>query len=157
MSALAARLVAAIAAAVLLVAGLGAVLAGCGGEQAEPPSFEPGMPSGAPLIAALTTNAGTWDVTLWTAPQPPRKGTVAVKYRLLAADGAPADGVTLAVVPWMPAHGHGSSRAPTVTAEGDGWYQARGVSLYMSGQWELRTAMSQGAASDNVVPVVDVP
>ncbi|MES1172502.1 MAG: FixH family protein [Bacteroidota bacterium] len=142
-------------AAVLAVTTLCA-LAGCGGGGAEPPGFEPGVPPETAPLASVASAAGTWEVSLWTAPQPPRKGTVMVKYRIVDANGAPGDGLRVEVVPWMPAHGHGTPVVPTVTPEGDGWYLVKRVSLYMSGHWELRTAMA-GAVNDTVVPVVDVP
>ena len=50
------------------------------------------------------------------------------------AAGAPKDGLDLAVVPWMPAHGHGASVKPTIVAMGNGKYLALNVSFFMPGQ-----------------------
>ena len=70
-------------------------------------------------------------------------------------DGSPIDGLTLAMVPFMPAMGHGSSTVPTVRAIGEGRYEADDVVLPMPGVWELRTTIS-GAESDYAVPRVEI-
>jgi hypothetical protein len=44
---------------------------------------------------------------------------------------------TLAVTPWMPVMGHGSSVTPTVEAEGGGFVVTE-LYLAMPGRWELR-------------------
>lgn len=129
-------------------------LAACGGGPGLM-GFDPGPPVGEPL-STLRSADGTWDVSLWTAPQPPPKGSVEVKYRIVDQTQTPIDGLALQVVPWMPAHGHGTSVAAIVTPEGEGYYLVKPVFLYMSGRWELRTTIG-GIAGDGVVPVVDVP
>jgi hypothetical protein len=65
-------------------------------------------------------------------------------------------GLSLDVVPWMPAMGHGSSTVPSVRDEGDGIYVVDHVVLFMPGQWDLRTAVS-GALVDKLDVSVDVP
>jgi hypothetical protein len=135
----------------VLLIGIGACGSGAG-----PRGFDRGVPPPGEPLATVRTEAGAWDVSLWTSPQPAPKGMVEVMYRIVDPAGVPNDLLTVRVVPWMPAHGHGTSATPTVTAEGDGYYLVRPVVLYMSGRWELRTTID-GIASDSVVPVVDVP
>jgi hypothetical protein len=111
---------------------------------------------GQPLVT-LVSDGGNWTVSIETAPQPPRKGSVDVTYRITDGAGAPADGLDLQVLPWMPAHGHGTSVTPLVTPQGGGAYLASPVYLYMAGHWELRTQIQGGDIADSVVPAFDVP
>jgi hypothetical protein len=67
------------------------------------------------------------------------------------ADGSPLDGMTVGVVPYMPAMGHGTSVTPTVTAEGGGKYLVTNLYLFMPGTWELETSFS-GPMSDHAEP-----
>ncbi|CAN5334430.1 hypothetical protein BH09MYX1_BH09MYX1_17180 [soil metagenome] len=64
--------------------------------------------------------------------------------------GAPRDGLTLTVKPFMPDHGHGSSTVPQVTTMGGGRYHVTGISLPMRGVWDVTVAAS-GALNDAVV------
>lgn len=63
--------------------------------------------------------------------------------------GAPLDGLTVAVKPVMPDHGHGSSTVPVVTPLGGGRYRAAGISLPMRGVWNVAIAVT-GAVNDSV-------
>jgi hypothetical protein len=67
----------------------------------------------------------------------------------------PADGLTLSMVPFMPAMGHGSSTVPEIDPMGRGKYEAADVVLAMPGVWELRTTIS-GAESDYAAPRVEI-
>jgi len=127
-------------------------LAACGA----PPPADPAPMPGEPLVT-LPSDNGTWVVSIETSPQPPRKGSVDVTYRITDGAGAPADGLGLDVLPWMPAHGHGTSAAALVTPQGDGRYLATPVYLYMAGHWELRTTIQGSDVTDTVVPAFDVP
>ena len=69
--------------------------------------------------------------------------------------GEPRDGLTLSMVPFMPAMGHGSSTVPMITAIGSGKYEAEDVVLAMPGVWELRTTISAGEP-DYAVPRVEI-
>jgi YtkA-like len=92
-----------------------------------------------------------------TAPvQPPERGIAKVQYSVVDENGMPVDGLTLEVVPWMPAMGHGTSVVPVVSAAGRGIYVIDEVSLFMPGRWELRTVFS-GSTSDHAAPAFDVP
>lgn len=46
---------------------------------------------------------------------------------------------------WMPAHGHGSSPT-TITPRADGCFQVERLNFVMTGEWELQTTWSGGAA-----------
>jgi hypothetical protein len=100
-----------------------------------------------PEAPYATTQTGAYTIALRTSPsQPPPRGEM--DLLLSVSDGAPVDGLNLVVVPWMPAMGHGSSIAPTVTPKGGGDYLVTNVVLPMPGTWELRVS---GAGSDTTV------
>lgn len=102
--------------------------------------------SGDPL-QAFTTDAGL-SVKVWTDPQPPARGQVAVKFEFPQHAGHT---IHAEVTPWMPAMGHGSN---VVTA--DDALVAEGLSLYMAGTWELRTQLT-GDVSDAFVVELSIP
>jgi hypothetical protein len=134
----------------LLACGL---LAGCGaavdapGEISFPP--EP--------LATLISEGGRWQVAVRTSPQPPIKGVDAVQFQISDADGAGVDGLAVTAVPWMTAHGHGTSARTRVSAQGLGIYQIDNVYLYMDGRWELRSTLASDDAAEAVTPIFDVP
>jgi hypothetical protein len=141
---------------VCAVAFLLAQATGCSDGAVGGGGYDPTVPpTGAPL-ATMTTTGGAWDVAIWLYPASPRKGTNDVVYRVRDLAGAPIDALTVQVQPWMPAHGHGTSTIPAVSAQGAGLYLATPIALYMSGRWELRTTIA-GTVSEDVVFVVDIP
>lgn len=92
-------------------------------------------------------------------PDPPIRSDVnAWRFEVLDADGAPLDGCALEVEPTMPAHGHGTTPAPTVTPVSDaaGTYEARPLNLFMPGQWHIAVRLSCGSTADEVVFVVPI-
>jgi hypothetical protein len=102
-------------------------------------------------------DAGVLEVQVRASPDPPWQGTIAVELTVMAAaDGIPQDGLSIAMVPWMPAHGHGTSLTPVVTPEGNGKYLVTQVDLFMAGYWELQTTLS-GPLSDYVAPGYNIP
>ncbi len=111
----------------------------------------------APLMTMMSTS-GTLRVAVRSEPtQPPELGTSNWSYTITNAEtDKPVDGLSIAVVPWMPAMGHGTSTVPQVTEQGDGVYHVDEVVLFMPGQWDLRTAIS-GADKDDLVVSVDIP
>jgi len=120
-------------------------------EPLGPPTFM------ADALETAIGSAGVLSVAVRTSPQPPPHGTIAVELSITrVADGTPVDGLMLQVRPWMPAHDHGTSVAPTVTAEGQGKYLLTNVDLFMPGHWELQTNFS-GPATDYAAPAFDVP
>jgi hypothetical protein len=113
---------------------------GCSAGGASTTSF-----SGEPL-QTLTTTSGL-EVKVWTSPQPPARGELAVKFEFPGLDG----GVAASVTPWMPAMGHGASAISTGDA-----LVAEGINIYMPGAWELRTQLS-GAANDAFIVQLEIP
>jgi hypothetical protein len=130
-----------------------AILAiGCGGGGAEelPPAVFPAEA----LVTQATTGGLT--VSVWSSPQPPAVGLAVFRFTFTDDVGAPVDGLSINVLPWMPAHGHGGSTHPTATATAPGEFLVQPVSFFMSGAWQLRTTVG-GARTDEVTVGVDVP
>ena len=110
-------------------------------------------------VAVATGSSGKLSVAVYTTPtQPPPAGLDGVELVVTdAVTGAPVEGLSIAMTQWMPAMGHGASGAgPTFTEKGNGRYLSSAVSLFMPGEWQLRTQLS-GPISDFVVPAFDVP
>jgi YtkA-like len=150
-------------------------LSACGsGTFSSSMGFDPAMPPTEDPLLTLPTVTGVWQISIWTAPQPPRKGSDDVMYRVSDNTGAPVDGLAIEVTPWMAAHGHGTTIPPVVTPLGEGRYLVRPTYLYMAGRWDLRTTIAghtgtstAGSATpsdiaqvnvdDSVVPAFDIP
>jgi YtkA-like len=131
--------------------GLGAACSSSGCSSGTGPSA--GFPA-APF-SAMTTDSGTLRVEVRTSPQPPSRGGIDAELTVTdATTGAPRDGLTLQIRPWMPAMNHGAIMA-TVMPEGNGKYLVTEVDLYMAGLWELRTTIS-GPISDHVAPQFEI-
>jgi hypothetical protein len=107
-------------------------------------------------LATLQSQSGAFTVEVRTAPdQPPIRELTSVELRIQDASGAPAEGLTLTVLPWMPEMGHGASITPTVTDEGGGRYVVSDVEWVMPGAWELRTSIAPG--QDRATPSFQIP
>jgi len=114
-----------------------------------------GAQRGSPALATLTSSAGDLQVEVRTAPgQPPSVGLSTVTLNITDAAGTPQNGLSLAVVPWMPAMGHGTSVTPVVAATGKGTYRIYNVSLFMAGQWELRVDVRGTTTDQLVIPLL---
>jgi hypothetical protein len=115
------------------VAWLAIAVAACSGSSEGSTTF-PEAP-----YASVPVDGQPLVVELRTAPsQPPERGVVAAQLRVTDTSGAPKDGLTIDVVPWMTAHGHGVSVAPIVVPTGDGNYRVDRLQLPMPGTWQLR-------------------
>ncbi len=103
---------------------LGAALlvAGCGGQPVTPnaPLLEF---QGAPALT-IASASGQLTVGIWWSPSQPTVGYAAAQLSITDTTGAPVTGLTLTIVPWMPAYGHGASVAPTVSETMPGVYVA---------------------------------
>lgn len=106
-------------------------------------------------MAQLTGDAGIVHVAVYSAPDPVARGNDEFRYVITDAGGAPVDGLSLAVTPWMPAMGHGASTTPAVTAEGQGKYLVSNVVLVMAGDWQLRTQVT-GLVTDSFTVMFSV-
>jgi hypothetical protein len=102
-------------------------------------------------LSSTLSNSGTLSIELRTSPeQPPTHGVISAELTLHdAQSGAPAAGLTLAVTPWMPAMGHGTSTLPAVSETAAGVYLVEPISAYMPGTWQLRTDVA-GSVADHV-------
>ncbi len=110
----------------------------------------------ATAFSTIMTDSGTMRVEVRTSPQPPTRGGIDAELTITdAATGAPRDGLTLQIRPWMPAMNHGAIMA-TVTPEGSGKYLVTEVDLFMAGLWELQTTIA-GPVSDHVAPQFQIP
>ena len=108
-------------------------------------------------IATPTSDSGKLHVAIHSAPYEPLvAGQQCVELVVTdASNGAAVDVLTVTLTPWMPAMGHGASVTPTVTPLGDGRYVFTTVSLFMPGEWQLRTQFS-GQVTDSVEPTFSV-
>ncbi len=141
--------------AALLLVAASLALASCTSESTANAGADATFPAD-PLTTA-TSDTGALSLVLRTSPsQPPPRGACAVELTVTDASGAPKDGLTIDVVPWMPSHGHGASVVPSVVAKGGGKYVVTDVDLFMPGEWELRTTFT-GPLSDHATPKIEVP
>ncbi len=131
-------------------------LAGCGSDGKSAPGGTPDAAvacTGGQTYAAGMEVSGTAGlrVALESAePAPPARFDNHWIVRLSDAAGA-VEGATLTVVPFMPAHQHGTSKPVVVTPMGGGRYDLAPVNLWMPGLWEVRIAVTSGALTDRIV------
>jgi nitrogen fixation protein FixH len=107
-------------------------------------------------FATVTGDSGNLDAAMYSSPDPIARVSSVEIVVTDAASGAPVDGLSVAIVPWMPSMGHGSSTVPTITAQGGGVYVATNLILFMPGEWQLRVS-ANGPVSDTFVATVEVP
>jgi hypothetical protein len=135
------------------------LLSGCGSSDAASSSPSCSTESSFPSqpLATVPSGSGKLEVELRTAPdQPLIAGLECVQLVVTEpSTGAGVDGLTITMTPWMPAMGHGSSVTPLLAPMGDGRYVFTNVSLFMPGEWELRTQFS-GQVDDSVNPTFNV-
>jgi nitrogen fixation protein FixH len=128
---------------------------GCGsGGGTSLPSGPPLFVEAGPPAETVTTRSGRLGVAIRWSPATPIKGSDAVQLTIRDAFGGPVDGLSVAVVPWMPAHGHGTV-APVITETAPGTFVANPVYLYMSGEWQLRMSFT-GASDDVAIATVEI-
>ncbi len=113
--------------------------------------------AGSPDAQAFPLQVDSNSGALHADPEPPARGSNALELTITrTSDGAPVDGLSLEVEPWMPAMNHGTSAKPVVVSEGGGRYLVSELYLYMPGRWELRTTMT-GPMTDEVTPALQIP
>jgi hypothetical protein len=102
--------------------------------------------------------SGVFDFKMISAdPAPPARGnnTWVVQVTSIGPGvvGAPVDGATFKVTPFMPAHQHGTGVPVEITPMTDGTYQLSPVNLWMQGVWEttIRATASDGTSTDAAV------
>ena len=120
---------------------------------------------GAPALTVASAS-GQLSIDVWWSPAQPTVGYDATQLAITDATGAPVTGLTLTIVPWMPAHGHGASVEPTVSEIAPGVYVATPLDFFMAGRLgadDRASAQSptpatrRGAIDDSAEPTVDVP
>ena len=136
-----------VAPAIALAAGIG-----CGGGSMPPPPLS----FGADPDQMVTSDSGALTIAVRFAPDPPTAGEDAAQLVFTDATGAPVAGLDLSVVPWMPAHGHGTSVNPTITEATPGVFLASPLYLFMPGSWELRMTIG-GTVDDTAKASFEIP
>lgn len=109
--------------------------------------------------AVLTTKAGSFRIAVHSAPDAtPSRGVNALRLVVTKiADGAPASGLDLDIVPWMPAMGHGASVKPSVAPSTEpGVYTVSNVNLFMPGLWEIRATIGGATQADHATAQFEV-
>ena len=127
------------------------VFAGCTDEAS------PDLNSG-PLVQVdqSTSASGAYQVVVFAHTSKLTRGDYSLQYVFTnTTDGSPVDGLTMTIVPWMPAMGHGTPIVPMITPLGGGAYQLDDVDLFMAGLWQLRTKTT-AMQSDQVEPALQV-
>jgi hypothetical protein len=148
----------------LIVASAAILVAGCG-QPSAPAAPELVFP-GAPALTVASAS-GQFSIEVWWSPAQPTVGYDATQLAITDTTGAPVTGLTLTIIPWMPAYGHGASVVPAVSETMPGIYVATPLDFFMAGNWELMTAIVRttdggnsdagGAIDDSAQPTVDVP
>jgi len=107
--------------------------------------------------------AGVYDFKLMSAePAPPARpdNTWVLQVNQLNAGvvGAPVEGATLKVTPFMPKHGHGTVIIAEITPLADpGQYRASPVNMWMNGVWEVTVRATVGDQTDSAVYKFCIP
>lgn len=138
---------------VIVACALAVLTASCSGSS----SGDTG-PVATEAASTVTSDSGSYRISVHSAPDAvPTRGVNTLQMVVTRiSDGAPAAGLQLDVVPWMPAMGHGASVKPTVSAEAQpGVFTVTNVNLFMPGLWEIRTTIG-GSASDHVTPTFEI-
>lgn len=85
-------------------------------------------------------------------PSTPIRGDNTWVLKVSDLSGAPMDGMSVGVKPWMPDHGHGTPIQVEVTELGEGQYEATPINLFMAGYWELTSEIvDESGTTDEVV------
>ncbi len=102
-------------------------------------------------------DAGTLDFTIMSGdPAPLVRGdnTWVIQVNAMAGGvvGAPVDGATISVTPFMPKHMHGAGKTVQVQAMPEaGQYQLSPVNLWMPGVWETTINVTSPSGNDKVL------
>lgn len=106
--------------------------------------FEPGM--------EVRTLQGNFYIELTEAsPAPPDEGLNDWRVTVTGQSGTPANGGSVSVTPFMPAHGHGLNPARYgSTNEADGVWHIDPFDLIMPGVWEFEFLVTESMMNDTV-------
>lgn len=101
--------------------------------------------------------SGVYDFKLMSAtPAPPARGNNTWVLQVNALDagvvGAPVDGATIKVTPFMPSHQHGTGVVVEITPMTEpGQYQLSPVNLWMQGVWETTIRATVDTTTDTAM------
>jgi hypothetical protein len=134
-------------------------LAACGGDDTEEVDCETVTGTDTFVVGLDKPGAGgALDFQLMSAePAPPARDDnswiVQINSMASGVVGAPIDGATLAVTPFMPAHQHGSPIRAQITpvAGQPGQYAISPVNMWMPGVWETTIQATSGDTTDKAV------
>jgi hypothetical protein len=101
----------------------------------------------------LTGRTASYRVTV--SVDSPHVGTTSLKVTATDSQDAPARLSAVTIEPIMPSMGHATG-VITATDAGHGSYQATGVTLSMSGQWELNIGLHTASGTEQVVLALPV-
>ncbi len=105
-------------------------------------------------FGVAASSSGAFTMTMYGPESGLAQGLNAVEIVVTDDHAAPVDGLTISLVPWMPAMGHGTSAIPQIVAQGSGRYVASDVALIMPGEWQLRAMLTEG---EEAVVTVELP
>ena len=73
------------------------------------------------------------------------------RYEIMLSDGQgiAVEQAQLTIVPWMPDHGHGTDREPSISPMGNGVYEVDDVVYTMPGLWHLNVEIRTALITDN--------
>ena len=74
-------------------------------------------------------------------PAPPAIGKNTWTLRVTNSSGQPVSGLSPAVHPYMPDHGHGTALPEVVAGTEAGTYQIRAMDLFMAGVWQIEVSL----------------
>lgn len=130
------------------------LIAACGSELTS--SSTESLDFSGPPAQTLSSTTGQLTIDIRWSPNVPLRGSNAAELRFLDASGNPVDGLDLSIVPWMPAHAHGTAVQPVITSSAPGVQIATPLYLFMSGEWQLRMTIT-GAMDDTAIATVEIP
>jgi hypothetical protein len=131
-----------------------AVMTGlCGCSASQPPSDTAPTFAVTPFGVAASTS-GAYTVTMYGPVLGVAQGLNTIEIVVTDEQTKPVDGLTISLVPWMPAMGHGTSATPQIGPQGSGRYVASDVALIMPGEWQLRAALT---TDEDAVVTVELP
>ncbi len=123
------------------------LLVACGSTEQQPSSI---------FGEVHTTEMGLYSITFEGPEIAHTVGVNRYTITLQTSDGMALSQAEVMVTPWMPDHGHGSDRAPTIEEEAPGRYVITDVSYTMPGRWQVMTTVTAVSGMDSVTLDIDV-
>jgi protein SCO1 len=102
------------------------------------------------------SDKGTFNLEMTVRGNRLKNGPNALDIKVRDLSGKEVRGAELTVTPWMPQMGHGVWEKPVVTEQAGGNYHVENVTIIMSGRWDLKVTVRQGAQEDRAIFAFDV-